>query len=187
MNENGKKRDREDGEGNEEKLIEEINTIDWQEQYEIIRKLNNETEKDLYDILELKKQSDLTFQQKIQLLEQKLIVTNNTVSNLSNKKMKIENDECIRLRKEIEIYQMLSGVKIDNTGTNTYLCTLKNEENVRQVKFGIKTLPNDKIEYEPIENCNLLPEYLQSNVEFDRQKGPVMLGDAILSLFLVNE
>jgi hypothetical protein len=39
------------------------------------------------------------------------------------------------------------------------------------------------VEYEPIENSHLLPEFLQSNLAFDQELGPIMLGDMISSLF----
>lgn len=173
----------------------ESDLVDWHEQYEVIRRLNHETEKDLHDILELKKKSDVTFEQKIKLLEQKLILTNETMQSyeIGQKKMKVhhqENDinEIKRLQKEIEIYQMLTSIKLKEEENGRFLCMLKNENTKKFVKFAIlATSNNEDVEYEPIANTDLLPDYLQSNLAFERALGPVMLGDAITSLFPPEE
>jgi sRNA-binding regulator protein Hfq len=191
---NGKKRDR-GGVVEDQQEQERLGclSVDWHEQYEVIRRLNHETERDLHDILELKKKSDVTFEQKIKLLEQKLSLTNDTIQSFEGqKKMKLQHNdenEIQRLRKEIEIYQLLTGVKLKGEGDGRYLCTLENENTKKHVQFAIISTSNteEDIEYEPITNSELLPEYLQSNLAFERALGPIMLGDAITSLFPPEE
>jgi hypothetical protein len=185
---NSKKRDRGgDIEDNQEKEQNNCSSIDWHEQYEVIRRLNHETERDLHEILELKKKSDVTFEQKITLLEQKLSLTNDTIQSFEGqKKMKLKHDddhEIQRLRKEVELYQMLSAVKLKEDGNGRFVCAVTNENTNKLVEFAIIISNNEDVQYEPMTNCELLPEYLQSDVVFERALGPIMLADTINSLF----
>jgi hypothetical protein len=160
--------------------------IDWQEQYELVRRLNDETEKDLQDLLQLKKKSDVAFEQKIKLLDQKLSDISESVNHLEQKKKaRSESDETRKLRKERDIYRILTGLRLQEDGDDRYICTLNNCSSGDLVKFAISTsgTGNGDVEYEPIENSHLLPEFLQSNLAFDQELGPIMLGDMISSLF----
>jgi hypothetical protein len=184
-NGNGKKREREVVRRERQR---EDTPIDWQEQYELVRRLNDETEKDLQDLLQLKKKSDVTFEQKIKLLDEKLSATIEAVGDLkSKKKSRSESEETKSLRKERDIYRILTGLRLKEESENRYICTLNNPSTGESVKFGLSTSlasgGGDDVEYEPIENSHLLPEFLQSNLAFDQELGPIMLGDMISSLF----
>ena len=73
------------------------------------------------------------------------------------------------------------SVKFDGNGV--YICTLKNKVKKNATRFVIEDKKKDELEYIPKANVNLLPDYLQNEISFERNMAPIILADAIQALY----
>lgn len=175
----------------------------WQEKCSKIQRMRDEAENDLTELRRLKEESDNIFTKKITLLEQKLSLTSeelvrlSTNNNSSSSSSSTNNNtsqnsqicqncqNCDELKKQNNIFELLSGIKLKKIGEeNKYLCTIKNETTKTVVKFTISINSNtNEVEYEPISNSNILPEYMRSSLAFDKTMGPMLLADLLSSIY----
>jgi len=70
-----------------------------------------------------------------------------------------------------------------------YCCTVKNPGTRQAARFFISnSTENGELLYEPSANAELFPSYMnEESLSFVPEIGPVLLGDAIASLFVNDE
>ena len=124
------------------------------------------------------------------LLERKIEILNET----GQKQLSGEIDQKLDgYRKKLSFYEALTSMTIKCEDNEEYVCTVKNKLKRIATRFKI-ILPGDldekdssnspvDIQYLPIANANLLPEYLQSEISFQENIAPVLLGDILHSLY----
>ena len=165
----------------------------WKERCNKIERMRDESERDLLELRQLKVESDVLFEKKIKLLDQKITLTTEEIINLTKQtKQRNKNCEnCQELMKQIQIYELLSGIKIKKEEENNYLCTIINKKKkIITFKILIDRLneKNDsEVEYEPILIDNTFPEYLQSSLAFEKSMGPMLLSDLLSTLYPQDE
>lgn len=124
----------------------------------------------------------------IELLEQKIIKLLNR-SSASPEDQPAEpssrSDKELLLaesRDVVAFYQQLTGSTIQRDG-DTFVCTVKNTNKRQMARFSVTSCAVDSFEMIPIANPNLLPDYLQMGVIFEKSLAPLMLGDVLGGLF----
>lgn len=168
----------------------------WKEKCLKIQKMRDDAENDLKEIRHLKEETDQLFNQKIQLLEEKISLksdelvslskpTPSTVANTTTANTTSTTcQNCEELKKQQHIYEILSGIKMKKVGEDKYVCTIKNNTTKVNLKFNISaTSSDDEVEYEPITNSEIFPEYMRSSLAFEKSMGPTLLGDLLATLF----
>ena len=144
----------------------------WKERFE---KLNTEKKKEdfsrLDDILERYE----TLRQYTQLLEERALRHAN------------EKKEAEGLFNKVKFYEQMTAMKVDQSSTGEYICTLKNSVHRRVTKFSIKRKRDSRdgldMQFIPRANVNILPDYLQSEIFCETNMSPVIMGDVLQALY----
>ena len=162
----------------------------WRDKYESLRSVKVGAEEELEAQLELMTEREVKLEKYAKLLERKIEIMNET----GQKQLSGEIDQKLDgYRKKLSFYEALTSMTIKCEENEEYVCTVKNKLKRIATRFKI-VLPGDldekdssnspvDIQYLPIANANLLPEYLQSEISFQENIAPVLLGDILHSLY----
>lgn len=125
----------------------------------------------------------------VKLLEQK------SESN-QTEYLKIFNDNVTAksLQEKVKFYESITGLTIKANETQEYTCTMKNGMSRLVTRFAARIRPQDEevpadsdpdndLQFRPVGNVHLLPEYLRGEIECSSEMGPVLLGDIIRNVF----
>lgn len=90
-------------------------------------------------------------------------------------------------RKEIELYQILTGTTISYVDASTQVscdCTVTNKETKQSTSFRLESTTDDMIEYGPIGKPDAsLPEFLHNVIEFEPSQAPVLMQNVLKGIF----
>jgi hypothetical protein len=172
---------------NQETLCENIsnnniNSVNfWKEQFMEMKRLKEESEADLTKLAEVKNEQQKSLTQYIDSLESKL----KAITGEDKVEGKLEH-----LSKIAHFYEMLTAttVKLADDGC-TYTCTVKNPEKRIAARFTVNYNPDEpnRVFYEPMANISAFPEYMHASLEFGCENAPVLLNDALTTIFAENE
>lgn len=167
----------------------------WKEKYDSLDK-NISEQVDILNrkvsILEDKESKMINY---IKLLEQKHGVSESCIPSLLESTHSVADEaKVLKLKNELKCLKLLTGASIDLTEKNKMICTVRNREMKKLVKFQLTSklddisqyTPKDEIIYQPIANSDSLPEYLQGEVAFGSNLAPAMMGDVLTCLYDEN-
>jgi hypothetical protein len=165
--------------------IEESNkdVLFWRGKHDTLFIQTKTQEKDLSAAL---KRNDI-LENYVKLLEQKISVQQTELSKETN----ICHPNSL-LQEKLKLYETITGVTL-KMDSNEYICTMKNGMSRLVTRFGVKIrqeqdIPVDAdhdndMQFRPVGNVHLLPEYLRSEVECSSEMAPVLLGDIIRCVY----
>jgi hypothetical protein len=145
------------------------------------------------------------YENKLELLEQKIADLENSLSKSKDRESKLEkyslvlekqlenissngsldgikksgNDE--ELSNLLKFYEIMTSMKVE-MNNQEYICTLKNKLNKRATRFILRISPNE-YDFIPKANMSMLPDYLQKHISFDPNMAPVITGDILQNLY----
>lgn len=176
----------------DESLHEEVSSevTFWRDKYESLRLVKFSAEEELETQLELMTEREAKLETYAKLLEQKIEIMKESGHQQPRGDL---NDKLDGYRKKISFFEMMTSMTIKCEGNSEYVCTVKNKIKKAATRFKIvtgeesvepvlpATLPD--VQYTPMANADLLPEYLQSEISFETAMAPVLLGDILQSLY----
>jgi hypothetical protein len=180
------KRSRQEEEGDSQRT-ESDETLFWKNNYHEMKKLKQEAEEDLESEKLLRSSNDSILTEGKSLLKQR------------HKESSSEEEVCLSasghdkeyLLEIIKFYETMTAMTVKMKGKNggEFCCTVKNPGTRKAARFSISTSTADgELLYEPTANTSLFPEYMNEEaLSFVPEMGPVLLGDAIASLFVEDE
>ena len=123
----------------------------------------------------------------LDLLNKKQTDDENGVQLSPDKKNTSHSNE--HLQKIIDFYESMTAMTVKLKEGDKYRCTIKNPTTRKVARFFIsKSDVEGELLYEPSANSSLFPEYMNEEaLSFVPEMGPVLLGDAIASLFVEDE
>ena len=174
-------------EENEIKNLGDKNTNDahfWKQKYMEVKKLRDEAEEDLENQIKLSNDREVVLEKYTKLLLQKIDDIQNNSEN-KNPKSNITNTSNLNdsENKYLIFFELMTSMSVKFDGNGVYICTLKNKVKKNATRFVIEDKKKDELEYIPKANVNLLPDYLQNEITFERNMAPIILADAIQALY----
>lgn len=182
-----------------------IQAESWRDKF--VRILNDKEDEinDLEKELEITKAREKQLEAYSLLLEEKLKVNeqqitqfndtsslpSNTSSITSSSGNSDENstltDDISILRDTVKFYEKVTScaVKRSLESNNKYICTVKNELYRTAIKFELDI--GEEIVFTPIANIDYLPDYLHCQISFEPKMAPVMMGDILQALYEEKE
>jgi hypothetical protein len=162
----------------------------WRDKYESLRSVKVGAEEELEAQLELMTEREGKLEKYAKLLERKIEILNESGQKKSSAEIEQKLDG---YRKKLSFYEVMTSMTIKCEENEEYICTVKNKLKRIATRFKI-VLANDlegkeasnspvDIQYVPTANADLLPEYLQSEISFEENIAPVLLGDILHSLY----
>ena len=162
----------------------------WRDKYESLRLVKFGAEEELEAQLELMTERELKLEKYSTLLEQKIDIMNesNPLQTKDDLNMKLDG-----YRKKLLFFEAMTSMTVKCEDNDTYICTVKNKLKKVATRFKIvmddcdeKTVMSTEapdVQYAPIANATLLPEYLQSEISFESNMAPVLIGDILQALY----
>lgn len=152
----------------------------WKKKYNALIHEKSELERDLEQKVSILSERETELEKYIQKLEEKL--HKKTTGHSSN------HD----LEQILEIHEHLTGMTVNRIDEreNSFVCSVRNHVKRRATRFIItveqsSTEEKDglQLEFEPITNVDMLPEYLHNVVSFEYKMAPVLMGDILQGLY----
>jgi antitoxin component of MazEF toxin-antitoxin module len=178
-----KKRDRENDDKDLNLVSKKAGDVEfWKKKYLDVKALQEEAEDDLESQIQISKEreaalvrySDL-LQKKIHLIQGKSVET--PTDNDASTAVKIDKQ-----RKMLNFFELMTSMTVTED-KGLMVCTLKNRTKRTALRFTIKDFGTGDLEYVPKANINVLPEYMQSELTFERNMSPILLADALQALY----
>mmetsp|Transcript_19465 Transcript_19465/g.18793 ORF Transcript_19465/g.18793 Transcript_19465/m.18793 type:complete len:222 (-) Transcript_19465:35-700(-) len=165
---------------NEDFKIEDSSEVAfWKDKYEKLRIVKSGNEEEMEIQLEVVAEREMKLEKYSKLLEEKIETLK--MKNLGQLD-KESTDKLDTYRKKLSFYETMTSMTLKCEDNGEHICTVKNR--VKKVATRFKINFNDEdIQYVPIANAALLPEYLQSELSFDEHMAPVLVGDILQSLY----
>eukprot|EP01041_Mallomonas_annulata_P005124 gene5124-10247_t len=171
--------------------VGEDDDLTWKSRFMQMKQLHFESEKDLENTLILNAERESEFRKYMNVLEEKneylesLVKIKELDSNPS-----VEN-EVLKMKRALKFYEVLTSVSLKADEDQNMVCTMKNKINKRVTRFVI-TNPDDNIDsmeldYRPIANVELFPEYLHNHITFNPNMAPILLGDILQAVYAEND
>ena len=140
-------------------------------------------------LIELTAEREAKLIELARLLERKIDLISTTNSNENAVYAKLESQ-----RKVLRMYEIMTAMTVveSDKRDGVMLCTAKNHMRRILTRFSIE-MPSaedgeqTEVQYAPLANINLLPDYLQNKITCEKPMVPVMLGDILQSLFEEEE
>jgi hypothetical protein len=136
----------------------------------------------------------------IKLLEKKNLLLKqggNNISDLTSTEIDDDVNDIYeaKINKQkilLKFYEDMNGMTVkleEKDNYNNYICTVKNKEKRIATRFSISQQLNDEnqLQYLPIANVEILPEYLQCELKFEIEMLPILLNDVLQSLYSDDE
>lgn len=162
----------------------------WREKYESLRMVRMGAEEELEAQLELMTEREGKLERYAELLEKKIEILNER--NPSQPKDDL-SEKLDGYRKKLCFFETMTSMTVKCEENESYICTVKNK--LKKVAVRFKVVMSDDttkdaadnteqdVQYTPLANANLLPEYLQSEISFETNMAPVLTGDILQSLY----
>ena len=176
----------------DESLHEEVSgeVTFWRDKYETLKLVKSSAEKELETQLELMTEREAKLEIYAKLLEQKIEIMKECGHQQPRGDL---NDKLDGYRKKLSFFEMMTSMTVKCDENCEYVCTVKNKLKKTATRFKIVTSDESDesvltttvtdVQYAPIANADLLPEYLQSEISFEIAMAPVLLGDILQSLY----
>ena len=162
----------------------------WREKYESLRLVKSGAEEELEEQLQLVTEREGKLEKYANLLEQKIEILKDHIPLQSKDDL---NEKLNGYRKKLCFFETMTSMTVKCDDSEIYICTIKNRLRKTATRFQIVLNDGDEktvllsetpdINYAPIANSNLLPEYLQSEISFESDMAPVLMGDILQSLY----
>lgn len=146
----------------------------WKKNYYEMKKMKAEAEDDLAAQRLLKEQNERTLMDSIEILKEK--------KSDAKPATLPEKHSYEHLLEVIKFYEQMTSMTVKVKNVNSFCCTIKNPASRSASRFSI-TRDDKEFKYEPVANIEKLPEYMQFELSFDASMGPVLLNDALSSIF----
>ena len=162
----------------------------WREKYESLRSVNTTADGEFEAQLELMTEREGKLEKYVKLLESKidLLLERNHEGSGVDLEEKLDG-----YRRKISFFETMTSMTVKCDEKEEYVCTIKNKVKKIATRFRIKLTGEndvvtpastaDDVRYTPMANSNLLPEYLQSEISFETNMAPVLMGDILQSLY----
>ena len=167
----------------------------WKEKYESLDKNISEQVDILNSKVNILQDKESKMLNYIKLLEQKNNINDSAIPTLLSSFTSVADEsKMLKLRNEVKCFKLLTGVSMDTNIDNKVICTVRNREKKRLVKFELSSelddisqyTTKDELTYKPVANSDSLPEYLQGEVAFGSTLAPAMMGDILTCLYDEN-
>ena len=155
----------------------------WRKKYNEIKKLRDEAEDDLELQIQKSKERESALEKYSNLLLQKIGILQSESGKLGGVEGENGLDKLEAQRKLLRFLELMTSMTVKDEGHGSMVCTLKNRVKRNVTRFQIKDNGGDEVQYIPKANISLLPEYLQSELSFERNMAPVLLADALQALY----
>ena len=158
----------------------------WKNNYYEMKKLKEEAEADLQAEKKLRTNKEDILTEGLILMKQRQgsIKDNGIEDESKSPEKEIYNNE--RLLKIIKFYESMTAMTVKTKEEDKFCCTIKNSSTRQAARFFISNSTADgEFLYEPSANASLFPQYMNDEaLSFVPEMGPVLLGDAIASMFV---
>lgn len=144
----------------------------WKAKFEELQQLQMEAETDLANQVKVHKEREAGLENYVSLLQQK-------VSQLENSGAKGSTGGADNV---LSFYELMTGMSVKAEG-NAYTCTLKNTIERKTTRFVINEGRNDDLDFVPTTNTDMLPDFLQGEITFEKNQAPAMLAGALMHLY----
>lgn len=151
---------------------------DWKTLYYEMLALKNEADNDLRQMLKLHSESEAKMATLVEAHGFPIAGSNTATANVE--------DELEKTKKALQFYQLITGMAVECVGDNKFQCTIKHDKQPADTTFIIGESA-DEMTYEITGNADVLPEYMQSNLTFDKSLTPVILADALHAIYVEDE
>ena len=150
---------------------------DWKSLYYEMLALKNEADNDLRQMLKLHSESEAKM---ATLLEAHgfPLASKTSTENIE--------DELEKTKKALQFYQLITGMTVENIGDKKFQCTIKHDKQPADTTFIIGET-EEEMTYEITGNADILPEYMQRSLTFDKSLTPVILADALHAVYVEDE
>ena len=180
----------------------DADAIFWRNKFEILRKEKTASNEDFEEALDNAIKRENESSKYVSMLEKKIALLSSSSSssggssssavNLNEMNEKVESQ-----RKLLAFYELMTSMSVKiNSGTE-FICTVKNKVSRKATRFSIdedKTPSSSskagepqsgssQFMFAPLANIEMLPDYLNSRINFEPRVAPVLLGDVLQKLF----
>jgi hypothetical protein len=157
----------------------------WKKKYLEVKTLRDEAEDDLDQQILISKERETALLRYSDLLQQKIRIMqgksgDSVIDSKTDGKLYAEKVES--QRKLLSFFELMTSMTVTEE-QGTMVCTLKNRVKRKALRFSIKDSGIDDLDYVPKANIDVLPEYMQSELTFERNMAPVLLADALQALY----
>lgn len=162
----------------------------WREKYESLRSVNTTADGEFEAQLDLMTERESKLEKYVQLLEKKVDILSERNQGGSGIDLEKKLDG---YRRKISFFETMTSMTVKCEEEEEYVCTIKNKVKKIATRFRIKLKVEndlvapintaDDVRYAPMANSNLLPEYLQSEISFETNMAPILMGDILQSLY----
>ena len=160
----------------------------WREKYEKLREEKSNAEEELEHQLEITTEREQKLDKYAKLLEKKVEQLVGSVSAVSS-----STDIPETLRKKAAFYEIMTSMSVNVQDDGGYICTVRNtvKKSATRFKIELKEESDDaraegsdqEVNYTPMANPAILPEYLQSEISCGAKMLPVIMGDVLQLLY----
>lgn len=165
----------------------------WKSKFEEVQRLRLEAEEDIKNTTRIHKEREDCLENYVKLLQQKInnlekggakLSSSNT--NEANKEYK-ELENVVQNQKNLlEFYELLTGASIRQSSQSkdgTMVCTLKNTLERKATRFTLSPASNGELDFTPEANIEMLPDFLQGEIQFAKEMAPAMFANALSQLY----
>mmetsp|Transcript_35727 Transcript_35727/g.66718 ORF Transcript_35727/g.66718 Transcript_35727/m.66718 type:complete len:207 (+) Transcript_35727:45-665(+) len=180
----------EEEEGTTGSSAESDEILFWKKNYNEMKKLKEDAEADLVTEKQIRTSSEELLKDSADWLKQKQSESNDSsVASVPTSSDSSKPQDTERLLKIIAFYETMTSMTVKMKEGDRYCCTVKNPGTRQAARFFISnSTENGELLYEPSANAELFPSYMnEESLSFVPEIGPVLLGDAIASLFVNDE
>jgi hypothetical protein len=169
----------------------------WKAKFEEVQKLQNDAEDDLASQAKIHKEREASLEQYANLLAQKVqslesgVRVGEVVANKTGTEASTSGNH--KEKRIIDFFELVTGMTIQeqmdeqyNDGTPKYICTMKNVLERKATRFSIAPAeenPMAELDFTPLANVDVLPEFLQQDITFERAMAPAMFAAALSALY----
>ena len=173
----------------------------WKKNYNEMKQLKEEAERDLQQEKSLRSNNEGILKDSLEIVkevqskskeekEKKAKAATDSSSSTSPAESAVAHaQDNERLLKIISFYETMTSMTVKMKEDDRYKCTVKNPGTRQAAQFYISTSTVEgELLYEPAANAELFPGYMNEEaLSFVPEMGPVLLGDAIASMFVDDD
>ena len=100
----------------------------------------------------------------------------------------VQDTNTNKYKEQVQYYKFLTNISLElEDNGKTCVCTARNRAKKRLTKFSLtKAIEQEKsneLNYAPLANAHLLPEYLQTELTFEKDLSTVLVADVLSALY----
>lgn len=178
-----KKRDRENDDKDLNLVSKKAGDVEfWKKKYLEVKALQEEAEDDLDAQIQISKEREAALVRYSDLLQKKIHLIQGKSGEPSSDNDQSSAVKVDKQRKMLNFFELMTSMTVTED-KGLMVCTLKNRTKRTAIRFTIKDSGAGDLEYVPKANINVLPEYMQSELTFERNMSPILLADALQALY----